>query len=240
MLRPRLPSHSLHHCLSALRVPTGQHMFHWPKALLPISPGSGYRQGLLGSGLDRRVTLVQVLSGSWGGGGWHKASVFGCVPLAAPIGLSPLHIQTLCGPERVLVVSTEPPDDLSCLTTPGVGRPGDGAVACAVVGGGGGGRTQCPPLLQGGPRAVFRCQRYRPQESTGAEGTQRSTGAKEAQRNADSHVTALHFGPQCLPLFGGPPRRQGLCHHCSSPQDCSGGAVYIMRGVGMTLGWIAV
>ena len=66
------------------------------------------------------------------GGGWHKASVSGCLPLAAPIGLSPLLILTLCGPERVLVVSTEPPDNLSCLTTPGVGRPGDGAVARAV------------------------------------------------------------------------------------------------------------
>ena len=44
----------------------------------------------------------------------------------------PLLILTLCGPERVLVVSTEPPDDLSCLTTPGVGRPGDGAVARAI------------------------------------------------------------------------------------------------------------
>ena len=59
-------------------------------------------------------------------GGWHKASVSDCLPLAAPIGLSPLLILTLCGPERVLVVSTDPPDDLSCLTTPGVGRPGDG------------------------------------------------------------------------------------------------------------------
>ena len=67
-----------------------------------------------------------------GGGGWHKASVSDCLPLAAPIGLSPLHILTLCGSERVLVVSTEPPDDLSCLTTPGVGRPRDGAVARAV------------------------------------------------------------------------------------------------------------
>ena len=55
-----------------------------------------------------------------------------CVPLAAPVGLSPPLILTLCGPERVLVVSTEPLDDLSCLTTPGVGRPGDGAVARAV------------------------------------------------------------------------------------------------------------
>ena len=58
--------------------------------------------------------------------------VSGCLPLAAPIGLSPLLILTLCGSERVLVVSTEPPDDLSCLTTPGVGRPRDGAVARAV------------------------------------------------------------------------------------------------------------
>ena len=55
-----------------------------------------------------------------------------CLPLATPIGLSPPHILTLCGSERVLVVSTEPPDDLSCLTTPGVGRPGDGDVARAV------------------------------------------------------------------------------------------------------------
>ena len=76
----------------------------------------------------------QVLNSGRGGGGgaWHKASVSDCLPLATPIGLSPLHILTLCGPERVLVVSTEPPDDLSCLTTPGVGRPGDGAVARAV------------------------------------------------------------------------------------------------------------
>ena len=67
-----------------------------------------------------------------GGGVGHKASVSVCVPWAAPIGLSPRLILTPCGPERVLVVSTEPPDDLSCLTTPGVGRPGDGAVARAV------------------------------------------------------------------------------------------------------------
>ena len=52
------------------------------------------------------------------GGIWHKASVFGCLPLAVPIGLSPLLILTLCGSKRVLVVSTERLDDLSCLTTP--------------------------------------------------------------------------------------------------------------------------
>ena len=72
-----------------------------------------------------------------GGGGWHKASVCDCLPLAAPIGLSPLLILTLC--ERGLVVSTEPPDDLSCLTTPGVGCPGDGPL-------GGGGLAFTPAL----------------------------------------------------------------------------------------------
>ena len=48
-----------------------------------------------------------------GGGGWHKASASGCLPLAVPTGLAPLLILTLCGSERVLVVSTEPLDDLS-------------------------------------------------------------------------------------------------------------------------------
>ena len=43
-----------------------------------------------------------------GGGGWQEAMVLVCFPLAGPIGLS-----------HVLVVSTEPLDDLSCLTTPG-------------------------------------------------------------------------------------------------------------------------
>ena len=93
------------------------------------------------------------LQGAEGGGGWHKALVFGCLPLAAPIGLSPLLILTLCGPEGVLVVSTEPPDDLSCLTTPGVGRPGDGLLPVSLTRGiqmhtpsSGGGGTLRPPL----------------------------------------------------------------------------------------------
>ena len=80
--------------------------------------------GVLESGGLREC--VSVCGGGGGGRCWHKASVSHCLPLAAPVGLSPLLIPTLCGPERVLVVSTEPPDDLSCLTTPGVGRPGDG------------------------------------------------------------------------------------------------------------------
>ena len=36
------------------------------------------------------------------GGVWHKASVSDCLPLAAPIGLLPLLILTLCGSERVV------------------------------------------------------------------------------------------------------------------------------------------
>ena len=68
-----------------------------------------------------------------GRGVWHKASVSDCLPLAAPIGLSPLHILTLCGSERVLVVSMEPLDDLSCLTTAGVGGPGDGLLPAPLT-----------------------------------------------------------------------------------------------------------
>ena len=67
-----------------------------------------------------------------GGGGvfWHEAMVLVRLPLAAPIGLSPVHILTLFGSERVLVVSTEPLDDLSCLTTPGSAVPETGCCPC--------------------------------------------------------------------------------------------------------------
>ena len=41
----------------------------------------------------RRVDRDAALEG---GGGWHKASVSDCLPLAAPIGLSPLCIPILC------------------------------------------------------------------------------------------------------------------------------------------------
>ena len=34
-----------------------------------------------------------------GGGGWHEAMVLVCLTLAAPIGLSPLHIPIHCGSE---------------------------------------------------------------------------------------------------------------------------------------------
>ena len=92
-----------------------------------------------------------------GGGVWHKASVSDCVPLAAPIGLSPLPILTLCGPERVLVVSTEPPDDLSCLTTPGVGRPGDGLLPVPLTRGI---QTQTPSPCGGLPTPALTCARW--------------------------------------------------------------------------------
>ena len=76
-----------------------------------------------------------------GGGGWHEAMVLVCLPLAAPIGLWPLYIPTLCGSKRVLVVPTEPLDDLSCLTTPGSAVPESG---CCLWWSGGGGLDHPP------------------------------------------------------------------------------------------------
>ena len=42
--------------------------------------------------LQRQAPRPAAAPLAWGGGGWHKASVLGCLPLAAPIGLSPLLI----------------------------------------------------------------------------------------------------------------------------------------------------
>ena len=81
-----------------------------------------------------------------GGGGWHKASVLGCLPLAVPIGLSPLLILTLCGSERVLVVATEPLDDLSCLTTSGSSVPETGFYALCIPSSPGVQGKGAPPL----------------------------------------------------------------------------------------------
>ena len=103
--------------------------------------------------LHSLVLRPDSLQFCWGGGGWHKAAARGDLPLAAPIGPSPLLILTLCGPERVLVVSTEPPDDLSCLTTPGVGCPKASVFGClpltAPIG--------PSPLLCGRERVLFVC-----------------------------------------------------------------------------------
>ena len=90
-----------------------------PPAQRPVgvSPSKAPRWGP-GGGL--RWVVPQVKAPLWGsalrwvsarpgprrgGGGWHKASVLDCLPLAAPIGLSPLLILTPCGSERVFVVS---------------------------------------------------------------------------------------------------------------------------------------
>ena len=71
-----------------------------------------------------------AISRGWVGGfGTRPRYLIVCL-LAAPIGLSPLLILTLCGPEHVLVVSTEPLDDLSCLTTPGSAVPETGCCPC--------------------------------------------------------------------------------------------------------------
>ena len=94
------------------------------------------RTRLQGPPVNRRVPKGRWLGtptpswgcGAWscraGGGGWHKAMVL------VPIGLSPLYIPTLCGSERGLVVSTEPLDDLFCLTTPGSAVPETGCCPC--------------------------------------------------------------------------------------------------------------
>ena len=108
---------------------------HWPQRPTESSDPTQHAKGRAGDrpwpckGASTRQNVTQGEGGreaGWPGregGGWHKASASDCLPLALPTGLSPLHILTLCGPERVLVMSTEPPDDLACLTTPGVGFP---------------------------------------------------------------------------------------------------------------------
>ena len=79
----------------------------------------------------RYFLRTKLFVGHGGGGGvGHQAMVLVSLPLAAPIGLSPLHILTLCGSERVVVVSTEPLDELSCLATPGSAVPEMGCCPC--------------------------------------------------------------------------------------------------------------
>ena len=85
--------------------------------MAPEEPENLFRGGGGGHTLDFGMTYKGGKGGAWGGsslrlfesstrfvgwGGWHTVLV--CVPLAVPLGLSPLLILTLCGPERVLVV----------------------------------------------------------------------------------------------------------------------------------------
>ena len=103
------------------------------------------------AGQGPRPRLLRGFGGGGGGGGGREVGL----PFWTSTSLGLAHgfgqdthlpQSACCGSGRALVVSTEPPDDLSCLTTPGVGRPGDGAVARAVDqggrGGGGGSHTQ--------------------------------------------------------------------------------------------------
>ena len=76
-----------------------------------------------------------------------------CLPSAAPIGLSPLHILTLCGSERDLVVATEPLER-------GGGGCRKGSVSTLGGTGGGGGCTSIrwseasPPERGGGGQGI--------------------------------------------------------------------------------------
>ena len=87
------------------------------------------RGGAAGAG-TAPMPLARAMIFLSGRGVWHEAMVLVCLPLAAPIGLSPLYISNLCGSERVLVVSTEPLDDLSCLTIAGSAVPETGCCPC--------------------------------------------------------------------------------------------------------------
>ena len=111
-----------------------------------------------------------------------------CLPLVAPFGLSPLHILTLCGSERVLVVSTEPPDDLSCLTTPGSAVPETGC---------------CPCRLPGASRCTLRVHAARREEGGGAtagvvyfnKSSQRIPGEGKLQAQFHGSMKVTKFSP---------------------------------------------
>ena len=147
------------------------------------------------------------------GGVWHEAMVSVCSPLVAAMGLSPLLIPTPCGPERVLVVSMEPLDDLSCLTTLGVGRPGDGAVARAVDQGHPDAHSES---VRGLVRAgVCICGII---SLTGAYNNHNESGGGGGQSNWPAPI-ALHDWRQIARTPGSPPYRRpalGLVRPCSA------------------------
>ena len=84
--------------------------------------------GLGGSETSLREAFGRLIATGPGRGGWHKASVSDCVPVAAPIGLSPLLILTLRGSDVFWW----------CQQQPG----GGGGVAQGPGGGGGGGTCE--------------------------------------------------------------------------------------------------
>ena len=98
----KLHQHTTHRCQG--RYPEASSSAHAPCHSLIRRAKSGMGHGAWG--LWWQIPQGHNSRPSWGGrGAWHKASVSDCLPLATPIGLSPLLILTLCGPERVLVVS---------------------------------------------------------------------------------------------------------------------------------------
>ena len=94
----------------------------------------------------------------WGGGGLAQGlgiTLFAFGGAYWPLALA--HPDPLWVRKKVLVVSTEPPDDLSCLTTPGVGRPGDGLLPVPL--------TRCiqmhtPSPCGGLPTPALTCARW--------------------------------------------------------------------------------
>ena len=62
VLQPRLPYHGLHHLLNSIRVRLAIACPIGPSCCSLTSLGLGWRRGLLGSGLYRRVTLCYGLS----------------------------------------------------------------------------------------------------------------------------------------------------------------------------------
>ena len=65
----------------------------------------------------------------------------------------PLAIPTPCGSERGLVVSTEPPEDLPCLTSPGSAVPETGCCPC---------RLATCAVHQASPDTLVQCMLYSP------------------------------------------------------------------------------
>ena len=66
------------------------------------------------------------------------------ISYSCPLGPGWLFYIILVSSGPLMPVSTEPPDDLSCLTTPGVGCPGDGLLPVPFGGGGGALRAPMP------------------------------------------------------------------------------------------------
>ena len=124
---------------------------------------------------DERTRLLRRVhsrmgGGLSGGGGVGTRPWYWVVCLWQRLfGLSPLLILTVCGSERVLVVSTEPSDDLSCFTTPGVGCPGDGLLPVPLTGCI---QMHTPSPCGGLPTPALTCARWgvHPQDNVPARG----------------------------------------------------------------------